>query len=98
MIQRYFNLLLLAAVVGSVFMSAQPAHAQITLPGGGTYDLFGPPGLVPESEVTLTATGGPFNAITGLFKLPGGGELDWHVNPGVAIITVTQGTINEYHS
>jgi quercetin dioxygenase-like cupin family protein len=97
MIKRNFNVFLLAAVLGGVLMSSQPASAQMTLPGGGTFDLFGPPGLVPESKVFLKAKDGPFNTIYGNFALPGGGELDWHVNPGVAIITMTKGMLNEHH-
>lgn len=98
MMKRYSNLSLLAALLGGMLTLVQPASAQLELPGGGTFDLFGPPGLSPESKVQLKAKGGPFNAIYGNFALAGGGELDWHVNPGVAIITVTKGMFNEHHS
>ncbi len=98
MIKRNFNLFLLAAVLGGVLMSAQLASAQLVLPGGATFDLFGPPGLSPERKVLLTATEGPFNVIYGKFALPGGAALDWHVNPGVAIITATKGMFNEHRS
>lgn len=97
-IKRSFDFVLVAVALGGVLLWAQPASAQLTLPGGGTFDLFGEPGLSPESEVVLEATGGPFNTFYGNFALPGGGELDWHVNPGVAVITVTKGMLNEYHS
>ena len=98
MIKRNFNLFLLAAVLGCVLMSAPPASAQLSLPGGGTFDLFGPPGLSLERKVLLKVKEGPFSVIYGQFALPGGGGLDWHVNPGVAIITVTKGLFNEHHS
>ncbi len=98
MIKRNFNLFLLAAVLGGILMSAQPASAQLVLPGGATFDLFGPPGLVPERKVLLKATEGPFNTIYGKFALPAGAMLDWHVNPGVAIITATKGIFNEHRS
>ena len=39
MIKRNFNLFLSAALLGGVLMSAQPASAQLTLPGGATFDL-----------------------------------------------------------
>ena len=97
MIKRNFNLFMLAAVLG-VLMSAQLASAQLVLPGGATFDLFGPPGLVPEREVLLKVEDGPFNTIYGKFALPGGASLDWHVNPGVAIITATKGIFNEHRS
>jgi quercetin dioxygenase-like cupin family protein len=95
--KRSFSPFLLAAVLSGVLTSAQPAIAQMTLPGGATFDLFGPPGLVPDHKVFLKAKDGPFNTIYGNFALPGGGELDWHVNPGVAIITITKGILNEHH-
>ena len=95
MIKRKFNLFLLAAVLGGVLMSAHMASAQLVLPGGATFDLLGPPGLTTEREVRLKAKDGPFSVITGTFGLPPGGVLDWHVNPGVAIITVTKGLFNE---
>jgi len=98
MIKRNFNLFLSAAVLGGLLMSVQPASAQLTLPGGATFDLFGPPGLVSEDKVLLHAEGGPFNTIYGNFVLPPNGVLDWHVNPGVAIITATKGMVNEHHS
>ena len=96
MIKRNFNLFLLAAVLGGVLMSAELASAQLVLPGGATFDLFGPPGLVPERKVLLKAKEGPFNTIYGKFALPAGAMLDWHVNPGVAIITATKGVFNEH--
>ena len=51
MIKRNFNLFLLAALLGGALMSAQQASAQLKLPGGATYDLFGPPGLSPERKI-----------------------------------------------
>ena len=98
MIKRNFNLFLLAAVLGGAVMSAQLASAQLVLPGGATFDLFGPPGLSPERKVLLKAKDGPFNTIYGKFVLPAGAMLDWHVNPGVAIITATKGVFNEHRS
>ena len=98
MIKRNFNLFMLAAVLGCVLMSAQLASAQLVLPGGATFDLFGPPGLTTERNVTLKAKEGPFSVIYGKFGLPPGAVLDWHVNPGVAIITATKGLINENRS
>jgi len=96
--KRDLNLLSLATVLCGVLLSVQPASAQLSLPGGATFDLFGPPGLSPERNIRLKAQDGPFNTIYGNFVLPAGGELDWHVNPGVAIITVTKGMVNEQHS
>ncbi len=63
MIKRNFNLFMLAAVLGCVLMSAQLASAQLVLPGGATFDLFGPPGLTTERNVTLKAKEGPFSVI-----------------------------------
>jgi quercetin dioxygenase-like cupin family protein len=97
MIKRNFSLFLLAAV-GGVLMSAQWASAQLVLPGGATFDLLGPPGLTTERKVTLKAKEGPFSVITGKFALPAGAALDWHVNPGVAIMTITKGLFNENRS
>ena len=55
MIKRDFNLFLLAAMLGGVLMSSQPASAQLQLPGGATFDLFGAPGLTSERKVLLVA-------------------------------------------
>ena len=98
MIKRNFSLFLLAAVMGGVLMSVQLASAQLVLPGGATFDLLGPPGLTTERKVNLKAKDGPFSVISGKFGLPAGAMLDWHVNPGVAIITATQGVFNEHRS
>jgi quercetin dioxygenase-like cupin family protein len=95
MIKRNFNLFILAALLGGVLMSAQSARAQLVLPGGATFDLLGPPGLTTERKVNLKAKDGPFSVITGQFGLPAGTTLDWHVNPGVAIMAVTKGLFNE---
>ena len=97
MIKRNFNLFLLAALLGGALMSAQQASAQLKLPGGATFDLFGPPGLSPERKILIKAEEGPFNVIYGKFALPAGAALDWHVNPGVAIMTTTKGLFNEHH-
>ena len=98
MIKRNFNLFLLAAVPAGLLMSVQPASAQLTLPGGATFDLLGPPGFSPESEVVLEAGDGPFSIVFGKFALPAGASLDWHVNAGVAIAAITQGMLNEHLS
>ena len=98
MMKRDLNLFLLAAVIGGVLITLQPASAQLTLPGGATFDLFGPPGLATDRNVVLQAKQGPFNTIYGNFALPAGASLDWHVNPGVAIITATKGIFNEHRS
>ena len=98
MIKRNFNLFLFSAMLAGLLMSVQPARAQLTLPGGATFDLFGPPGFSPESEVELEAGDGPFSIVFGKFALPAGASLDWHVNAGVAIAATTQGMLNEHLS
>ncbi len=96
--KRDLNLFVLAAVFGAVLITLQLASAQLTLPGGATFDLFGPPGLVTDRNVVLHVKEGPFNTIYGNFALPAGASLDWHVNPGVAIKTATKGVFNEHCS
>ena len=96
--KRDLNLPLLTTVLGGALLSVQPASAQLSLPGGATFDLFGPPGLSPERNIRLKVNDGPFNTVYGNFKLPAGGQLDWHENLGIAIITVTKGMFNEQES
>ena len=83
----------LAALLLGCLLQAPPAGAQPF-----AFTPFGPPGLSPERQVLLHAKGGPFSVITGELELFGGSALDWHDHPGVAAMTLTSGTINEYRS
>ena len=91
MSRKYLNAVAVVTLLGGTFLYLRSATAQ-----GGMQIIPIAQGSSSERRVKLDGKG-PFDVLTLKLVLPPLGDLGWHTHPGPAIVTVTQGSLTEYH-
>lgn len=87
----YVNTVAMATLLGATVLYLRTATAQ-----GGMEITPLAQGYSSDHRVKLDGKG-PFDILTLKLVLPPLGDLGWHTHPGPAIVTVTKGSLTEYH-
>ena len=91
MFRKYANRIAVAVVLAGTILYLRSAIAQ-----GGIQIIPQAQGYSSERRVKLDGKG-PFDVVTLKLIIPPLGDLGWHTHPGPAIVTVTKGSLTEYH-
>jgi quercetin dioxygenase-like cupin family protein len=81
----------------AILLVGGTAVYRLAIAQGGIQIIPQAQGYSPERRVKLDGKG-PFDVLTLKLITPPLGDLGWHTHPGPAIVTVTQGSLTEYHA